>query len=70
MKLKITSILMLALLAIFSFSAFKPKADIYTVDVAKSTINWEGKKFSGAHTGTTSSRNSSTQVAPGHVPWP
>lgn len=52
MKLRITSILMLALVASFSFFAFKPKADIYTVDVTKSTINWEGKKFSGSHTGT------------------
>jgi len=52
MKLKITSILMLAVVASFSFFAFKPKADVYTVDVAKSTVNWEGKKFSGAHTGT------------------
>ncbi len=61
MKLKITSILMLALVAIFSFSAFKPKADIYTVDVAKSTINWEGKKFSGAHTGTVNLTSGSLQ---------
>ncbi len=52
MKLKITSILTLALVASFSFFAFKPKADVYTVDVTKSTINWEGKKFSGSHTGT------------------
>lgn len=52
MKLKITSILMLALVASFSFFAFKPKADVYNVDLTKSTINWEGKKFSGAHTGT------------------
>ena len=52
MKLKITSILTLALVASFSFSAFKPKADVYTVDVTKSTINWEGKKFSGSHSGT------------------
>ncbi|WP_293301381.1 YceI family protein [Pedobacter sp. UBA4863] len=51
MKLKITSILMLALVASFSFFAFKPKADVYTVDISKSTINWEGKKFSGSHTG-------------------
>lgn len=51
MKLKITSILMLAVLAGFSFLAFTPKADVYTVDVTKSTVNWEGKKFSGAHTG-------------------
>jgi len=52
MKLKITSILTLAIVASFSFFAFKPKADVYTVDVTKSTINWEGKKFSGSHTGT------------------
>lgn len=52
MKLKITYILMLAVVASFSFFAFKPKADVYTVDVTKSTINWEGKKFSGSHTGT------------------
>jgi len=45
MKLKITSILMLAVVASFSFFAFKPKADVYTVDVAKSTVNWEGKKI-------------------------
>lgn len=51
MKLKITSILMLAVVASLSFLAFAPKADVYTVDVAKSTVNWEGKKFSGAHTG-------------------
>lgn len=52
MKLKITSILLLAVVASFSFLAFAPKADIYTVDVAKSSINWEGKKFAGSHTGT------------------
>lgn len=52
MKLKITSILLLAVVASFSFLAFAPKADIYTVDVAKSTISWEGKKFAGSHTGT------------------
>lgn len=52
MKLKITSILLLAVIASFSFVAFAPKADVYTVDVAKSSINWEGKKFTGSHTGT------------------
>lgn len=52
MKLKIASILLLAVVASFSFLAFAPKADIYTVDVAKSSINWEGKKFAGSHTGT------------------
>jgi polyisoprenoid-binding protein YceI len=52
MKLKITSILMLAVIASFTFFAFAPKADVYTVDVTKSTIAWEGKKFSGSHNGT------------------
>lgn len=52
MKLKIASILMLAVAASFSFLAFTPKADVYTVDVAKSSITWEGKKFSGSHNGT------------------
>jgi len=52
MKLKIASILMLAVAASFSFLAFAPKADVYTVDVAKSSITWEGKKFSGSHNGT------------------
>lgn len=51
MKLKITSILLLAMVASFSFLAFAPKADVYTVDVAKSSISWEGKKFAGSHTG-------------------
>lgn len=52
MKLKITSILLLAVVSSFSFLAFAPKADVYTVDVTKSTITWEGKKFAGSHTGT------------------
>jgi len=52
MKLKITSILLLAVVASFTFFAFTPKADVYTVDVTKSTITWEGKKFAGSHTGT------------------
>ena len=51
MKLKITSILMLAVVVSFSFLAFAPKADVYTVDLSKSSVTWEGKKFSGAHTG-------------------
>jgi polyisoprenoid-binding protein YceI len=50
MKLKITSILLLAVIA--SFVAFTPKADVYTVDVTKSAITWEGKKFAGSHNGT------------------
>lgn len=52
MKLKITSILLLAVVASFSFFAFAPKADVYTVDVTKSEITWEGKKFAGSHNGT------------------
>lgn len=52
MKLKITPILLLALVASFTFFAFAPKADVYNVDVAKSTITWEGKKFGGGHNGT------------------
>jgi len=54
MKLKNTSILLLAVAAGFSFlfAAFSPKADTYTVDVSKSTITWEGKKFTGGHNGT------------------
>ncbi|TKC12064.1 YceI family protein [Pedobacter polaris] len=54
MKLKISSILLLAVVASFTFFAFAPKADVYTVDVTKSTITWEGKKFSGSHNGTVS----------------
>lgn len=52
MKLKITSILLLAVVASFTFFAFAPKADVYTVDVTKSEITWEGKKFAGSHNGT------------------
>lgn len=53
MKLKITSMLLLAVVASFSFFAFTPKkADTYTVDVTKSSITWEGKKFAGSHHGT------------------
>ena len=52
MKLKITSILLLAVVSSFSFLAFAPKAEMYTVDVTKSSITWEGKKFAGSHNGT------------------
>ena len=51
MKLKISLILMVAVVASFSFLAFSPKADTYTIDVAHSSITWEGKKFAGSHTG-------------------
>ena len=52
MKLKITSILLLAIVASFTFIAFIPKADIYKIDLSKSSIIWEGKKFAGSHNGT------------------
>lgn len=52
MKLKITSLLLLAVVASFTFFAFAPKADVYKVDVSKSSITWEGKKFAGSHNGT------------------
>ena len=32
--------------------AFMPKADTYTVDLSKSSVTWEGKKFTGGHNGT------------------
>lgn len=51
MKLKIASFLLLAVVASFTIFAFGPKADTYTVDVTKSSISWEGKKFTGGHTG-------------------
>jgi polyisoprenoid-binding protein YceI len=50
MKLKITSILLLAVVA--SLVAFTPKADVYKVDLTQSSITWEGKKFAGSHKGT------------------
>lgn len=52
LKFKITSILMLAVVASFAFFAFSPKADIYKVDVNRSTILWDAKKTGGAHNGT------------------
>lgn len=52
MKLKITAVLCFALLVSFTFLGFAQKANIYTVDVTKSTVTWEGKKFSGGHNGT------------------
>lgn len=52
MKLKIYSVLLLAIVASFTFMAFMPKADTYTVDLSKSSVTWEGKKFTGGHNGT------------------
>ena len=51
MKSKLSTILMLAVVASVSFLAFTPKADTYTVDLTKSTISWEGKKLVGGHNG-------------------
>jgi len=51
MKLKLSTILMAAFVVSISFLAFSPKADIYTIDLTKSTISWEGKKLVGGHTG-------------------
>lgn len=45
---------MLAFVASFSFVAVAQKVNMYTVDVAKSTVNWDGKKFSGSHNGVVS----------------
>ncbi len=43
------------LIALFLLSsilfAFKPVADVYTVDVNKSKIEWVGRKVTGQHTG-------------------
>ncbi|MFD2284537.1 YceI family protein [Pedobacter petrophilus] len=52
MKLKISSIFLLV--AVVSLSAFKSpvKPVAYTVDAAKSTITWIGKKVTGSHNGT------------------
>lgn len=52
MKLKINLILMVAVLTSFTFMAFIRKADVYTVDLSKSSITWSGKKFAGSHIGT------------------
>ncbi len=51
MKLKLSAILMVAVVASVSFLAFTPKADTYTVDLTKSTISWEAKKLVGGHSG-------------------
>ena len=51
MKLKLSAILMVAVITSLSFLAFTPKADTYTVDLTKSSISWEAKKLTGGHTG-------------------
>ena len=51
MKLKISSIfLLVAVVSLSAFTTIKPVA--YTVDAAKSTITWVGKKVTGSHNGT------------------
>ena len=62
MKLQITSIF--AIVAILSLSAFKGgvKPVNYTVDIAKSSITWLGKKVTGSHNGTISLKSGSLNV--------
>ena len=62
MKLKITTILLFA--AVVALSAFKNpvKPITYTVDAAKSTITWLGKKVTGSHNGTISLKSGSLDV--------
>jgi polyisoprenoid-binding protein YceI len=62
MKSKITSIFAAA--AIIAFSAFTnvTKPVNYTVDVAKSSITWIGKKVAGSHNGTISLKSGSLNV--------
>lgn len=62
MKLKINVIV--ALLAIVGLSAFKngAKPVTYTVDVAKSSVTWLGKKVAGSHNGTISLKSGSLAI--------
>lgn len=62
MKLKITSIF--AVVAVLALSAFKngSKPVTYTVDAAKSTITWVGKKVSGSHNGTIALKSGTLNV--------
>jgi len=59
---KINSILLLV--AVVALSAFKApvKPITYTVDAAKSTITWLGKKVTGSHNGTISLKSGSLIV--------
>jgi len=52
MKMKLTSVLAIA--AIGLFSAFKPalKTESFTVDTKNSSIKWVGEKVTGQHSGT------------------
>lgn len=62
MKLKINTILLLV--AVVGLSAFtNPNKPItYTVDAAKSTITWLGKKVTGSHNGTITLKSGSLDV--------
>lgn len=62
MKLKISSIFLLV--AVVALSAFKnpTKPVTYTVDAAKSTITWVGKKVTGSHNGTIALQSGSLAV--------
>jgi polyisoprenoid-binding protein YceI len=62
MKLKISSIFLLV--AVVALSAFKnpTKPVTYTVDAAKSTITWIGKKVTGSHNGTVALQSGSLAV--------
>ncbi|SES10122.1 YceI family protein [Pedobacter rhizosphaerae] len=62
MKLKISSIFLLV--AVVALSAFKnpTKPVTYTVDAAKSSITWLGKKVTGSHNGTISLKSGSINV--------
>jgi len=62
MKLKISSIFLLV--AVVALSAFKnpTKPVTYTVDVAKSTVTWIGKKVTGSHNGTIALKSGSLNV--------
>jgi len=62
MKLKISSIFLLV--AVVALSAFKNPAKpvTYTVDAAKSTITWVGKKVTGSHNGTIALQSGSLAV--------
>jgi len=52
MKLKITSLALILIVAISSAFAPAFKATSYKVDVTKSSLSWIGKKIGGGHNGT------------------
>jgi len=62
MKLKISSIFLLV--AVVALSAFKNpvKPVAYTVDVAKSSITWVGKKVTGSHNGSIALKSGTLNV--------